>query len=535
MDGRSFNLDATAAYPELPPMPKPVFSDGDAAVKRLRRLIANEVRALLASVDLDTSPADLERRVADMALGWGRDVLGLAWSEQCRQATVADIEERGLDLDHVRLRSPRDYTWMVSTTLGMVAVVAFAYRDTSVPVGSVTRVPARDVVMPLHRYCRSSPLCLQWECRLGAQRPFRGAQADLAFFTHGATRQHDTTIADHLLAVGEIIDTSWLYRCPDEIREILERRAARDRETGRPALYISSDAHMIRRYVDDTWQAAWKNVNGIRLWCIDKDTGAIIHLGGEYTTGDCHVVQDGFRWLVDIGVLPPGGDYGHGVIARYVVVTDGAPWLVDRVADELDDCLVVLDAWHAMEYLADHATALYGKGKRAAKRLYNRMVEALFGRKPSRRRRQKTRRGHRKRRPGTPRRRRPVTPTQPAGPEILLSLLREHEAPTEHAQAHAEFIAKIERNADRMDYPALRNRGLNIGSGAMESLHRTGSQQRLKLPGAKWLARTMQAVLDLRMLEMVGRWDEFWRRPQLLDDLRRSFAAQPAAALEEVL
>jgi len=84
-------------------------------------------------------------------------------------------------------------------------------------------------------------------------------------------------------------------------------------------------------------------------------------------------------------VLPAGGDYGEGVTAQYVVVTDGAPWLVDRVAGELVGALVVLDAWHAMEYLADHAAALYDKGKRAAKRLYKRMVEALFGRKPSRR------------------------------------------------------------------------------------------------------------------------------------------------------
>jgi len=300
-------------------------------------------------------------------------------------------------------------------------------------------------------------------------------------------------------------------------------------------LYISSDAHLIRRYVDETWQAAWKNVNGIRLWCIDKDTGAIIHLGGEYTTGDCHVVQEGFRWLTDIGVLPAGGDYGGGVTAQYVVVTDGAPWLVDRVAGELDGALVVLDAWHAMEYLADHAAALYDKGKRAAKRLYKRMVEALFGRKPSRRRKQKTRRGHRKRRRPVPRRRKPARPSQPAGPSVLLDLLRDLEPPPGRADVHAGFIKKITKNAGRMDYPALRERGLNIGSGAMESLHRTGSQQRLKLPGAKWLARTMQAMLDVRMLDMVGRWDEFWRRPQLVEDLCRSFAAQPAAALVEVL
>lgn len=514
-------------------MPQHLFSDRGAAVKRLSTRVADEVTTLLASVDLNTSPMELERQVAQMALGLGRDMLGLTLSEQCRQATVADIEERGLDLGDVRLRGARDYTWMVSSTLGVVAVVAFAYRDTSVPFGTVTRVPARDIVMPLHRHCRSSALCLQWECKLGAQRPFRGAQADLAFFTHGATKQHDTTIAEHVLAVGEIIDTSWLYRRPDEIRTILRERATLDQLTEQPLLYISSDAHLIRRYVDESWQAAWKNVNGIRLWCIDKDTDAIIHLGGEYTTGDCHVVQEGFRWLDDIGVLPTGGDFGEGVTAQYVVVTDGAPWLTDRVVGELPGAVAVLDAWHAMEYLADHAAALGGKGKRATKSLYNRMVRALFGPKPLRQRRHKTRRGHKKRRRGANRpHKQAATSSLPAGPSVLLDLLRDLEPPPEHAGAHADFIEKINKNADRMDYPAMRGRGLKIGSGAMESLHRTGSQQRLKLPGAKWLARTMQALLDLRMLALVGRWDEFWSRPQLREELCRSFAAQPAAARE---
>ena len=42
----------------------------------------------------------------------------------------------------------------------------------------------------------------------------------------------------------------------------------------------------------------------------------------------------------------------------------------------------------------------------------------------------------------------------------------------------------------------------------MESMHRTGSQARLKRPGAKWLAEKAQAIFDWRMLKLVGRWDD---------------------------
>ena len=49
----------------------------------------------------------------------------------------------------------------------------------------------------------------------------------------------------------------------------------------------------------------------------------------------------------------------------------------------------------------------------------------------------------------------------------------------------------------------------------MESLHRTASQTRLKVAGIRCLAETSQAVFNLRMLRLCGRWDEFWQQPDL--------------------
>ena len=61
----------------------------------------------------------------------------------------------------------------------------------------------------------------------------------------------------------------------------------------------------------------------------------------------------------------------------------------------------------------------------------------------------------------------------------------------------------------------------------MESMHRSGSQLRLKLPGARWLRETSQAVLQFRMLDLSGRWDEFWDQKDLTTHIATAFKLAP--------
>ena len=51
----------------------------------------------------------------------------------------------------------------------------------------------------------------------------------------------------------------------------------------------------------------------------------------------------------------------------------------------------------------------------------------------------------------------------------------------------------------------------------------------MKRPGAGWLPETSQAVFNLRMLELVGRWNEFWDQPDLTTLLRAAFCLPPRA------
>ena len=65
----------------------------------------------------------------------------------------------------------------------------------------------------------------------------------------------------------------------------------------------------------------------------------------------------------------------------------------------------------------------------------------------------------------------------------------------------------LEANRDRMDYKGYQERGLLIGSGAIESAHRTVVQKRLKRSGQRWSLAGAQYVLNLRTCLMSQRWE----------------------------
>lgn len=61
---------------------------------------------------------------------------------------------------------------------------------------------------------------------------------------------------------------------------------------------------------------------------------------------------------------------------------------------------------------------------------------------------------------------------------------------------------------DRMRYKTYQNAGLEIGSGAVESAHRTIIQQRAKLSGQRWTSTGVQGILSLRAAYLGGNWDQ---------------------------
>lgn len=501
--------------------------------EQLEVLLSEAIACLGEAADKGGGQRTLELEVWRHLVAIGKALLVYAFARRCLRSTEADLGRRGCSRDDVRLRSDAGCYATLTTTCGEVSFPTCAYRDDSGPL-PVTRTPARADFLPSYGACRSSELCLEWETKLGASLPFRKAQADLAYFTHGAARLEDTSLARHMVTIGAAITRDWLYLTPERIAEVLRDRATRDQETTRPILYVSSDAVALRRYVDDTWTAAWKMANGIRLWCIDRESGATIHIGGEYTFGDCEVVEAAITRLIEQGHLPRDGRY-PSVQAQLVFITDGMPWLQERILNQFTDAIAILDLYHVLEHVAEYAAARHGKGTSAAKRLYATFVTALLGstRQLGHARRPKARKGHSKRpRASLPSHRPPYEPlasdrVPPAAAVLHLLHQKDPTSPRTRpaVEAREALIAYVERNADRMDYMWFRSLGYHIGSGAMESLHRTAAQDRLKKPGARWLRETAEAIFSLRMLSLVGRENEFWNQPDLTQWLQVAFAA----------
>jgi hypothetical protein len=506
-----------------------VARDPSVVNTELTTTFAAGVAAVLAKAEAGASARQLEQEVWGLALSLGQAVLAASMATACRRATEADLERRRLERGQVVMRTDRNYWATQMTTLGPVCFPLFAYRERRLG-GTVTRTPARAEVVPLLGRCRSSEMCLEWEARLGKEHPFRRAQDAVAFFTHGAVREEDTTIAAHLVAVGSVVDRTWLYRPLSEIRRLLQERATCDAETGRPIVYVSTDAHAERRYVDETWEAAWKSYNGLRLWIVDRDSGETIHLGGEFTWGDCRAVGRIVETLIADGFLPVGGDYGEGVCAEVVVITDGLPWIEDYVLAKLPWAHPILDLMHALGHLSSFASKCFGAGTKAAKAFVRRVARHLIQAPRARTTVPVPRKGHRKS---------PRTSSRSRGHRVygciyaVLGTLYEDEQPTIPHQYVEDFkgmLVYFEHNAYRGDYWRYHARGFQIGSGAMESLHRTGAQMRLKLAGARWLPNTAQAIVNLRMLDLVGRWDEFWKHDGLPGLLQTAFGATPGPA-----
>lgn len=522
MGGVAKHATRATAPEELPPamlVPRDVASVKKEAVGIGRQAVEDVLAAARTGADV----RELEQLAWQFANQLGRQLMATALAERCAQATEADLEARGLAAEAVSIRLDRDYWVNLKTTFGPVTFPWFAYRDRSVPVGTVTRTPARELVLPHFRHLRASELLIEWESRLGSDHPFRQAQEALTFFTHGAATAEDTTIARHMITVSSLVDRNWTYRSPENIAKLLQHRATRDPETDRPLLYASTDAHTLRTYVDETWDAQWKAANGVRLWCVDRFNGAIIHLGGEYTWGDCERVEAIFKWLRDTGRLPAEGRLAGGLNVQLVFVTDGAPWIRDRIVALFPRAVAILDAYHLMEHLADYANLRYGKGSDKAGRFYQQALTAMYGADRHKKAKARKRAGHRKSPSfsGTlspmPADDAPHAEIRERAPAVdrLLALLDKGSPPKRAAEAHLALLGYILSNAARLDYERWRARGYQIGSGAMESLHRTASQTRLKVAGIRCLPETSQAVFNLRMLRLCGRWEEFWSQPGL--------------------
>jgi hypothetical protein len=96
--------------------------------------------------------------------------------------------------------------------------------------------------------------------------------------------------------------------------------------------------------------------------------------------------------------------------------------------------------------------------------------------------------------------------------ELVIQALRDLEPPPEAAETVRKDIEYFNTNRERMKYNDYRDRGMHIGSGIVESACKHVANERLKRSGCRWTQRGAQATLNLRILDLNGRWDPYWNR-----------------------
>ena len=167
--------------------------------------------------------------------------------------------------------------------------------------------------------------------------------------------------------------------------------------------------------------------------------------------------------------------------ALYIGVADGA---VDNWSFlNQHTSLQVTDFWHATEYLADAAEALFPGDKQQAKRkewLKQRCHE--------------------------------LKNSNGAAERILIEL--KSNAQNKHPPKRQEQLHKamtyFSNQGIRMNYASLVAQALPIGSGVTEAACKMIVKQRLCQSGMKWRQKGASIILSLRTLERSNRWEQFW-------------------------
>lgn len=165
-----------------------------------------------------------------------------------------------------------------------------------------------------------------------------------------------------------------------------------------------------------------------------------------------------------------------------VFLADGAPWIWERVpwvgqrvGLRRDQYVAVLDFWHAVHHVG-LALAALGLPAREQRRLYRKYRKRLK-----------------------------------AGQAWEMIQELKHLGQEHGVLAAMETpLAYLERHEDacHLDYARYRQRGLPLGSGAVESAIRRVINLRIKGPGLMWEKENAEAMVQLRAAVLSGRWEE---------------------------
>jgi hypothetical protein len=157
-------------------------------------------------------------------------------------------------------------------------------------------------------------------------------------------------------------------------------------------------------------------------------------------------------------------------------VGDGAPWIANQVEKKFgSDASYLLDLFHLSEYLCAAGECLdkdnpneWGKIQQDRMKI-GKVTEVIT--------------------------------------ELEQHIYSDNEEHVCEAQKCHGYLMK---RLTQLDYPSAIKNDLPIGSGEIESAHRSIVQKRMKLAGGWWLPNNASAMINLRVLRANGNWGSYW-------------------------
>jgi hypothetical protein len=304
--------------------------------------------------------------------------------------------------------------------------------------------------------------------RLGVWMPFRRAARELAWFCGAAVGEATAR------RLTEAAGAAYVAEQTAAAEDLAARRPAPP--AGPPVQQLSADGAMVPLVGGD-----WGEVKMLAI-----GTVAAARAGdGEPTvrTGDVSY----FARMADHATfarlaLVEAHRRGTETAGTVVAVADGADWVQGLVDLHRPDAVRVLDFPHALEHLNAAGQATWGVGAAEAAAWLGRQAREL----------------------GT---------GDPDAVLAALAALPVHDAadPAAAARARDATLAYLRKRRDQIAYARFRRCGFPIGSGMVESAHKTVVEDRLKGAGMHWAPRHVDPMAALRTAVCADRWDEAWR------------------------
>jgi len=166
---------------------------------------------------------------------------------------------------------------------------------------------------------------------------------------------------------------------------------------------------------------------------------------------------------------------GASHIAKLIVISDGAEWIWNLVADRFRNAFSIVDFWHAAEHLHELCEFAYGKGAAASDHF------ALLRRK-----------------------------LKHYGVNCVIRYFESLEASKAKCKGINQRLNYFRSHQARMQYHHYRHEGWPIGSGEVEGACKSLIKQRTDLSGQRWSPDGALNVLWVRALVKDGLHDLYW-------------------------